>query len=146
MTGITKEGIEVDRDFAAAPGAVFDAWTTAQHFARWFGGKDVEVPAEDLDYQPTDGGTWAATMVLPDGNSIRWVGEFIEVVAPERFVLTITDNPQSADRAVISVVLSSTGDGTRMRFTQETPGFAPEQREATIAGWQSFFDELSAGL
>jgi uncharacterized protein YndB with AHSA1/START domain len=41
MTGITPEGIEIDRDFAAPPAAVFAAWTTAEHFARWFGGKDA---------------------------------------------------------------------------------------------------------
>src|ERR1700742_277611 len=64
MTGITPEGFEIDRDLAAPPSAVFAAWTTAEHFARWFGGKDVQVPADRLDYE------------LPDGNTIDWTGEF----------------------------------------------------------------------
>jgi uncharacterized protein YndB with AHSA1/START domain len=67
MTGITPEGFEIDRDFAAPPSAVFAAWTTAEHFARWFGGKDVQIPADRLDYEPTAGRAWSATMVLPDG-------------------------------------------------------------------------------
>jgi hypothetical protein len=29
-----------------------------------------------------------------------------------------------------------------MHMTQEAPGFTAEQREATIAGWQAFFDVL----
>lgn len=41
MTGTTSDGIEIDRHFDAPPAAVFAAWTTPQHFARWFGGKDV---------------------------------------------------------------------------------------------------------
>ena len=76
MTGITPEGFEIDRDFAAPPSAVFAAWTTAEHFARWFGGKDVQVPADRLDYEPAAGRAWSATMVLPDGNTIDWTGEF----------------------------------------------------------------------
>ncbi len=38
MTGMTKDGIAIDRDFAAAPERVFTALTTPDHFARWFGG------------------------------------------------------------------------------------------------------------
>lgn len=55
MTGITPEGLEIDRDFAAPPSAVFAAWTTAEHFACWFGGKEVQIPADRLDYEPTAG-------------------------------------------------------------------------------------------
>ena len=93
MTGITPDGFEIDRDFAAPPSAVFAAWTTAEHFARWFGGKDVQVPADRLDYEPIAGGTWSATMVLPDGNTIDWTGDFVEIVPDQRFVLTMTDRP-----------------------------------------------------
>jgi uncharacterized protein YndB with AHSA1/START domain len=41
MTGNTPEGFEIGRDFAAPPAAVFAAWTTAEYFARWSGGKDA---------------------------------------------------------------------------------------------------------
>ena len=144
MTGITPEGFEIDRDFAAPPAAVFAAWTTAEHFARWFGGKDVQVPADRLDYEPAVGRAWSATMVLPDGTTIDWAGEFLEVVPDKRLVLTMTDRPAEPTRAAITVELSPTAGGTHMHMTQEAPGFAAEQREATIAGWQAFFDVLQA--
>ncbi|MYQ49288.1 SRPBCC domain-containing protein [Streptomyces sp. SID4985] len=142
MTGITIDGIEIDRDFAAPPAAVFAAWTTPQHFARWFGGKDVQVPLDSLDFIAEPGRTWTARMVLPDGNTINWTGEFVEVVPHERLVFTITDRPAEPGRATIVVELAAIPGGTRMHFTQETPGFTPEQQHGVLAGWQSFIDEL----
>ncbi|MFI6349491.1 SRPBCC domain-containing protein [Streptomyces sp. NPDC050560] len=142
MTGITADGIELDRSFAAPPAAVFAAWTTPQHFARWFGGKDVQVPLDSLEFIAEPGRTWSARMVLPDGNTIDWTGEFIEVTPDERLVFTMTDRPAEPGRARIVVELTATADGTRMHFTQEAPGFSPEQKEGLLAGWQSFIDEL----
>ncbi len=142
MTGITAGGIEIDRDFAAPPKDVFDAWTNAQHFARWFGGKQVQVPLDSLDFVAEPGRTWTAQMALPNGDTMDWTGDFIEVVPHERLVFTITDRPAEPARATIVVELTPLADGTRMHFTQETPGFTPEQQEGVLAGWQSFLDEL----
>lgn len=142
MTGITENGIEINREFAAPPAAVFEAWTTAEDFARWFGGRDVPVPGDSLDYVAEPGRVWTAQMVLPGGNTMDWTGEFVEVTPPERLVFTITDRPAEPERATIVVELTPTADGTRMRFTQETPGFAPEQQDAVLAGWQGFMDVL----
>jgi uncharacterized protein YndB with AHSA1/START domain len=142
MTGITGDGIEIDRTFESPPAAVFAAWTTPRHFARWFGGKNVQVPLDSLDFVAEPGRTWSAQMLLPDGATIDWTGEFVEVVPDERLVFTITDRPGEPTRATIVVELTAIPDGTRMRFTQETPGFSPEQQEGVLAGWQSFIDEL----
>ena len=142
MTGTTTDGIAIDRDFAAPPHAVFAAWTTPQHFARWFGGKDVQVPLDGLDFIAEPGRTWTAQMVLPDGSAIDWTGEFIDVTPDTRLVFTITDRPAEPGRARIVVELTAIESGTRMHFTQETPGFTPEQQTAVLAGWQGFMDEL----
>ena len=142
MTGITADGIEIDRDFAAPPAAVFAAWTTPRHFARWFGGRNVQVPLDGLDFVAEPGRTWTAQMILPDGTTIDWTGDFVEVVPDRRLVLTMTDRPTEPTRAKIVVELTAITGGTRMHFTQVTPGFSPEQQEGVLAGWQSFIDEL----
>lgn len=142
MTGITAEGIEISRDFAAPPAAVFAAWTTPRHFARWFGGSAVQIPLDSLDFIAEPGRRWTAQMVLPDGTAIEWAGQFIDVVPGHRLVLTITDRPDEPAQARIVVELTATASGTRMRFTQETPGFTAEQQQGVLAGWQSFLDEL----
>ncbi len=143
MTGITPEGFEIDRDFAAPPSAVFAAWTTAGHFARWFGGRGVQVPSDRLDYEPAVGHAWSATMVLPDGRTIDWAGEFVDIVRDQRFVFTLTDQPTEPERLAVTAELAPTAAGTHMHMTQAAPGFSTEQREATIAGWQTFFDEMA---
>lgn len=142
MTGITPGGITIDRDFTAPPDVVFAAWTTPQHFARWFGGKDVQVPLDSLDFTPQPGRTWSAQMILPDGNTIDWTGMFLEVTPDELLVFTMTDQPAEPQRARIVVELTPIATGTRMHFTQETPGFSLEQQQGVLAGWQSFIDEL----
>lgn len=143
MTGITSAGIQIDREFTVPPAAVFAAWTFPQHFARWFGGSQVHVALDSLDFAAEPGRLWIAQMVLPDGNTIDWSGEFIEVIPPERLVFTISDRPAEPARAAIVVELEATDAGTRMRFTQETPGFTSEQRQGVLTGWQSFIDELA---
>lgn len=142
MTGTTDNGIQIDRDFAAPPAAVFAAWTTPENFARWFGGTGVQVPLGTLDFVAEAGRAWTAQMVLPDGHTIEWVGDFLEVVPDERLVFTISDQPDAPERAKVVVELTEIAGGTRMTFTQETPGFTPEQQAEVIAGWQSFLDEL----
>ncbi len=142
MTKITSDGIEIDRSFSAPPTKVFDAWTTPQHFARWFGGTSVRVPINHLDFVAEPGRSWTAQMVLPDGNTIDWAGSFVEVVPHQRLVFTITDRPSEPSRATVVIVLTATTDGTQMHFTQETPYFTAEQQEEVLAGWQSFIDEL----
>ncbi|MEY9953659.1 SRPBCC domain-containing protein [Leifsonia sp. EB34] len=142
MTGFTADGIVIDREFAAPPAAVFAAWTTPESFARWFGGLDVQVPLDGLDYRAVEGRSWSAMMVLPDGTTIQWAGEFLEVDPPTRLVMTLTDRPDVAERAVLTVDLTPSPVGTRLRLTQQTPGFSDEQRQGTIAGWMTFLDVL----
>jgi uncharacterized protein YndB with AHSA1/START domain len=114
------EGLTITRVFKAPRELVFDAWTNPQHFARWFGGKDVDIPIDTVSMDVRPGGSWKATMVLPDGgHQIHWLGEYVEVDPPERLVLTLSDGPE--DREVVTVV----------------------QYEQAKAGYQTFFDALA---
>lgn len=137
------EQIEIERDIAASPEAVFAAWTDAASFARWFGTEAVQVPTETLDFVAEPGRVWTATMVLPDGNTIDWTGEFREVEAPSRLMFTLTDNPADDARATVTVDLTPAGEGTHLLMTQETPGFTAEQQEGLVAGWNAFLEDLA---
>ncbi|WP_125099513.1 SRPBCC family protein [Leucobacter chromiireducens] len=143
MTGVTAAGIEIDRTTTAQPAAVFAAFSEAESFARWFGGPDVEVPADRLDFTAEVGRTWAATMILPDGNTIDWEGRFVEVDAPHRFTFTLTDEPgPDSPQAPVSIGIMPADGGASIHLTQETPDFPHEQKAATLEGWQLFIDEV----
>lgn len=143
MTGVTAAGIEIDRTTTAQPEAVFAAFSEAAAFARWFGGPDVEVPADRLDFDAVEGGTWTATMILPDGNTIDWAGSFVEVAPPHRFTFTLTDQPGlDAPQVPVTIGIMPADGGASIHLTQETPDFPHEQKAATLEGWQMFIDEV----
>ncbi|MDQ1561802.1 MAG: hypothetical protein QOE85_1143 [Actinomycetota bacterium] len=137
-----SEGLTIVRVFHAPRALVFDAWTNPAHFAKWWGGKTVTVPEESVTMDVRPGGSWKATMVLPDGgHEIYWLGEYVEVDPPERLVLTLSDGPE--DREVVTVVLREVDDGTEMVCHQGGGHLTPEQYEGAGQGYQTFFDAMA---
>lgn len=132
--------ISITRTFDAPRERVWEAWTTPAQFAQWF---SAGLPAPDeytaMDLEP--GGAWESTMVLSEDGSQtkKFWGEYREVSAPERLVLTFTDDPDGYAR--VTVVLTDRGGETEMQFTQVGP-LPEEEVEAATKGWQGFFDQL----
>jgi len=94
-----------------------------------------------MDVRP--GGQWHATMFCQPGRrEIRWTGEYREVIAPERLVFTISDQPSGNPFELVSVVLSDLGDGrTEMHFEQRGHQ-RPDEYDRAKHGWGAFFDRL----
>lgn len=134
--------ITVTRTFAAPRERVFAAWTDPADFAVWFGTSQVNVPADSVVLDVRPGGTWRAVMELPDGGTINWEGEFTEVTPPERLALTMSDQPGEDPGAPITVTFAAADGGTEMTLVQDSPEFSEEQRELTVAGYNSFFDDM----
>jgi uncharacterized protein YndB with AHSA1/START domain len=142
------EGIEIRRVFDAAREEVWKEWTEPHRFADWFGGAGAEVPLSTVSMDVKPGGAWRATMFAgPARNEIRWAGSYLEVVEPERLVLTITDQPAEEEYEVLTVVLTDLGDGTtEMHFQQRGGHLSPEEYKRAGQGWGAFFDQLAARL
>jgi uncharacterized protein YndB with AHSA1/START domain len=135
-------GVTITRTFAAPRELVFDAWVTPASFAAWFGGSDVEVPADSVTVDLRPGGTWTATMILGHGMpNIDWFGEYVEIDRPSKLVLTLTDRPGDA-RENVTVTFTEVDAGTELLFRQTGGNLSAEQYERTTAGWQTFFDAL----
>jgi len=142
--GAGEHGMTMTRVFDAPRERVWREWTEPEAFADWFGGADAEVPLSSVAMDVRPGGAWRATM-FAGGREIHWEGEYREVSAPERLVLTITDRPGD-ERELVTVVLSDLGDGrTEMRFEQRGH-MTPEQYDATSQGWGTFFDCIAQRL
>ncbi len=76
----------ITREFAAPRELVFQTWTDAKHVAQWWSPKGFTNPVCEWDARP--GGDIYVVMHAPNGVRYPMGGQFREVVAPERLVLT----------------------------------------------------------
>jgi uncharacterized protein YndB with AHSA1/START domain len=77
--------ITITRLIDAPRDLVFEAWTEAEHIARWWGPEGFTVP--DCDSDPRPGGSIRIVMRGPDGTDYPMTGVYREVTAPERLVV-----------------------------------------------------------
>jgi len=140
------ENFTVVRTVAATPERIWEAWTTPQHFAVWFGTEAVEVPLDTLDMDVRPGGTLALVMKLPDGNTIEWLGQYTVVEPPNLLAFTLSDDPGQYAGVPIVAEFTAVDGGTRLAITQARGDFDDAQVAATIAGYDSFIDSLEVLL
>ena len=144
---MTEPGITYMRVFDAPRERVWKEWTEPEAFADWFGGTEAEIPVASVSMDVRPGGTWQATMFAgPERREIRWKGEYLEVVEPERLVLTVTDRPDEDARELLTVVLTDLGDGRTEMLFRQTGHMDAEQYRRAESGWGTFFDRLDARL
>lgn len=77
--------VTITRIVDAPRDLVFDAWTDAEHIARWWGREGFTVPECTSDPRP--GGSLTIVMRGPDGADYPITGIYREVVWPERIVV-----------------------------------------------------------
>ena len=150
-----------DRELAVPRELVFEAWTVAEHFARWFAPHGVEVPWCEIDARP--GGEIRFHHRFPTGELVSIKGVFDEVVAPARLRFTFTfvdadDRPTAPPRVpdwpigvhiVMTVELHATRRGTRMTVHQRVADPAAaglpavvRHRELAGVGWRQTAERL----
>lgn len=143
MTESAREGIDINRVIDAPRERVFEAWTTPEHFAAWYGG-DAEVPLDRVSMDVRPGGAWSLVIVVP-GAVMPFHGVYREVVAPERLVFTLKDGgvPPEVEGETVTVTFTEGARGTTdMLFQQRGGHLTPEQYAAAEDGWDAFFDAL----
>jgi uncharacterized protein YndB with AHSA1/START domain len=141
------DGLTITRVFDAPRERVWQEWTEPERFADWFGGADADVPLASVSMDVREGGAWRARMFFgPDRVESNWHGEYQEVVAPERLVVTMSDQPDGDRYELITVVLTDLGDGRTEMLFQQRGHMTPDQYQATGRGWGVFFDRIDARL
>jgi uncharacterized protein YndB with AHSA1/START domain len=143
---VAEPGIDMTRVFDAPRERVWREWTEPEAFADWFGGQESKVPVSTVAMEVAPGGRWRATMFAgAERREIHWKGEYLEVVEPERLVLTISDQPDGAYE-LVTVELTDLGDGrTEMRLSQRGQ-MTPDGYERAEGGWSGFFDRMAERL
>lgn len=136
------EYFSITRTISAPRELVFEALTTPEHFAVWFGTAAVEVPQETLSMDVRPGGAFRAVMHLPDGNLIHWAGTYLEVDPPSHMAMTLTDQPGDDAGLPVLFDLETVEGGTQLTVRQDRSDFSDEQVAATIAGYNAFIDDI----
>jgi len=139
--------LRVERVIGAAQEPLFDAWTTPSLLQQWLHpAEDWSTPVADTDARV--GGRYRWGVRSPEGATFYEVGEFLEVVRPERLVYTCSfedeanafDMPQ--EEHVVRVSFERLAEGTRVVVVQE--GYLKgDQRDAQAQGWPAFLDQLT---
>lgn len=133
----------VRRVFAAPRDLVFEVWTKAEHFPRWFGPHGAEVVSCEIDARP--GGILRFGHRAADGFTLFMQGTFGEVVLNERLVFTLSivdEQGQPAPHPMFpdwprdvavetTVILDDVDDGTHVTMAHRIVPAAAAAHPAT---------------
>ena len=143
---LPEPGLSITRVFDAPRELVWKEWTEPERFAAWYGGHQAEVPLSTVSMDVRPGGRFKATMFYgPTRFEINWKGEYLEVVEHERLVFTISDRPTD-DYELVTVVLTSLGDGRTEMLLEQRGGMSPDQYKRARDGWSGFLDVIEERL
>jgi uncharacterized protein YndB with AHSA1/START domain len=122
---------------------VFQAWTTPEQVAQWWGPEGYVTEHCEMDIRR--GGSYRVSMRSPEGVVYRKRGTYREIVAPERIVFTFAwedSNGIPGHQTTITVTLEDLGDRTRLTLRQavfETTEWCEDHRR----GWTSCLDRFA---
>jgi CTP:molybdopterin cytidylyltransferase MocA/uncharacterized protein YndB with AHSA1/START domain len=137
--------LRITRVLPAPPERVFDAFTTPERLAQWWGPRGFTAPGVELDPRP--GGRYRILMQPPEGDAFHLTGAFREVERPGRLAFSFEwETPDPDDRPnLVTLDLRPLGDGTEVALEQRP--FATEPRRALHRdGWTDSLDRLEAFL
>jgi uncharacterized protein YndB with AHSA1/START domain len=132
------------RRIRARPQIVFDAVTTAEGIAQWWGPDAGPVLAAEVD--PRVGGRYRVRFLrMLDSTEYESSGEFLEIVRPELVVMSWRwrDGVPDPGESRVQFTLKAIPEGTELTFIHsQLPD--EEARLSHEAGWAGAFDKLEA--
>jgi uncharacterized protein YndB with AHSA1/START domain len=114
----TRGDLEIvqERVFNAPRELVYQTMNDPELLPRWWGPSYLTTEVEKMDVRP--GGAWRFIQRAPDGGEHAFNGKYLEVIEPEKVVLTFNYEGIPGDHeAVSSLVLVDEGGKTRMIST-----------------------------
>jgi uncharacterized protein YndB with AHSA1/START domain len=143
MTSVT-----LVRRIAARPSIVFDAVTTAEGMASWWGPDNGPVLVAHSDVRV--GGAYCVRFRTANGDEHEARGEYLELVRPERVVMSFRWAEGGVPEEVgnvsrIEMILKAVGDETELVFTHARLCGDPS-KASHEQGWSGAIDKLVGQL
>jgi uncharacterized protein YndB with AHSA1/START domain len=131
------------RRIRARPQFVFDAVTTAEGIAQWWGPDAGPVLLSECD--PRVGGRYRVRFRMLDGTEHESSGEFLEIVPPELVVMSWRwkGGMEDPGESRVEIRLKAVSEGTEITFTHSHL-HDEETRRGHEAGWTGSLRKLEA--
>ena len=131
------------RSIKARPSIVFDAVTTAEGIAQWWGPDAGPVLIAEAD--PREGGRYRVRFRLLDGTEHECSGEYLVVARPERVVMSWRwkGGQEDPNESRVEIALKAVAEGTEITFTHSLL-HDDETRRSHEEGWTGSLDKLEA--
>ena len=135
MTSLT-----IVRRIRARPSIVFDALTTPEGIACWWGPDDGPVLLAETDVRV--GGRYRVRFRMLDGSEHESSGEYLEVVWPNRLAMSwCWTGGEDPGQSLVEIDLRAIAEGTELTFTHSRL-HDEETRRSHEAGWNGALDKL----
>lgn len=148
------ETIVIERVFDAPRELVFEAWTNPEFLAAWYAPRGCTIRFASIGVRP--GGHFHSCISNPSFGDCWCVGEYLEMVEPERLVYTMTiadstGKPISAAQAghhpdwpqqnIVTVTFEEQRGKTLLTLRQNAP-LALAKQTGAYPGWLQMLDRL----
>jgi uncharacterized protein YndB with AHSA1/START domain len=129
------------RRIAARPAIVFDALTTAEGIAHWWGPDGGPVLIAETDVRV--GGRFRVRFRMLDGSEHESSGEYLEVRSPQRLVMSWRwlCGEEDPNESRLEIDLRPIAGGTELTLTHSAL-FSEETRRSHEQGWSGALDKL----
>ena len=125
----------VTHHFESAPERVFDAWLDPKLIAQWMIGlTDGDEEMVSVNVNARVGGRFSF-VVRRSGQLIDHVGQYLELVRPQRLAFTWGVAPETGDNSRVTIDLVPLGNGTELTLTHEMDPEWASYAKQTRQGW-----------
>ena len=149
--------IVINRVFDLPISKVWQAWTDAETFKKWWGPKDFTCPSSKMEAKV--GGKYLSCMRGPDGKEYWSTGVVKEFIPERKLVVTDSFSDEKGNikpasdygmpgdwpkELLLTVYLEEADGATKMKIRHQ--GVPEEMREDCIKGWNESFDKLEKNI
>jgi uncharacterized protein YndB with AHSA1/START domain len=134
--------LTISKTFNSPINLVWEAWTKAQHIAKWYVPEGMDIKIIEHDFRV--GGKWHYTMIMPDGNEFDSSGEYLEIIENEKIVTSADFKPMTIG-VEMHIVLKDNDGKTDFSFhvIHSSPEYSKQQEQMGFYnGWGSVFERL----
>lgn len=137
-TTSTTRTLRLERTFDCIPRRLWEAWTSREALAKWFGPMDQDNDVDEMDVRR--GGRFRMAMNDEQGGKHPIWGEYLVVTPPEELVFVAEADEIAPHVSTVHARFEAEGNKTKLRFAQY--GLPSNLADDTGHGWEASWDKL----